>query len=212
MDASKRAASQWDRAQSAYDYYAGFISSKSDRYALSVVDLVFVRNFKGGSTIVCEPEASLKSKIQLYENDLRDFAKKWANFPSLGKVSEASYGGLRDDIVAYVSLPMRNRYHIKGFAHSFVSALLHFHFPNLVPILDKRALNGCGIQGLKVGYGGNVTNMVELYPHLIDEFRSKLVADPSASLRSIDRGFFVQKLRVPPFAKTTRKSSEKEKR
>ena len=55
---------------------------------------------------------------------------------------DPDYPRIRTAIVAFATLPETNAADISGFGCSFASALLHFHFPKLVPILDKRALNG----------------------------------------------------------------------
>jgi len=200
MPTDRRAEKQWTRAQHAYEHYQKYISTKEDRCRLSFVDLIFIKNFKGGSATITEPVASLDGKLKPYEEALRRLdGSKLFSEKNLGTIDEKDYTRVRNVIVAFAAMPEVPEYDISGFGSSFASALLHFYFPNIVPILDKRAINGCGIQGLNVDASNNVTNLLELYPDLVDQFRERLRENPRLSLRELDYHFFSQELRTPPF-------------
>jgi len=81
-----------------------------------------------------------------------------------------------------------------GFKCSYASALLHFYFPNLVPILDRRVLNGIGIK-VKRNKQGQVVNIERYYSALIDLFHSYLKYNPNKSLRDYDKENFVKPLK-----------------
>ena len=59
----------------AMTHYQAYISSKNQRLSLSIIDLLYVSNFKGGNASITEPEAMLGEKLQSYEKVLYDIAK-----------------------------------------------------------------------------------------------------------------------------------------
>lgn len=199
MPIDEKAMGQWKRAGYAYAHYRAYIATKTPRASLTFADFVFVANFKGGSATVAEPLSSFGHKAAFYAAALENFYKDPGSSQPLGRVSAADYPRLRNLMVEFASLPERDESHISGFGPSFASTLLHFHFPELVPILDKRALNGCGVPGIRVDSQNNVTNLLSLFPALIDQFRTQLTASPHLSLRQLDEQAFIQKLNRPPF-------------
>jgi len=194
-----RASTQWDKAQHAYDHYQQFIASKRDRFSLSFTDLVYVTNFKGGSATIREPVASFVAKLNIYEKVLRSFDADPAFGLTLSTIPSNDYNRVRCLMVHFVTLPVMPASDIDGFGSSFASALLHFHFPLVAPILDKRALNGSGVPGLQVNGANTVTNLLALYPALIDACRARLQQQSTLTLRELDRMLFIEELKIPPF-------------
>lgn len=168
---------------------------------MSCADLAFVLNFKGGSACIREPVATLADKLRHYEHALRACAADPVFALTLSTIPDEDYNRVRSTILAFASLPGNPESRISGFGSSFASALLHFYFPLVVPILDKRALNGSGVQGLRVNSSDAVTNLLELYPDLVDNFRTRLQQDQQTTLRELDRRWFIERLRTPPFKK-----------
>jgi hypothetical protein len=166
---------------------------------LSFTDLVYGKNFKGGSTVIAEPAATLPAKLQQYDTALRSASKEAAFSRPLGELDDRNYRKVREAIVAFTELSQRSEARISGFGVSFSSALLHFYFPALVPILDRRAVNGANLKGIEVDAQDQVTNLLQLYPALIDYFRLELRQNPRLTLRQLDRSLFSQELRRPPF-------------
>ena len=203
MPTSPRAVSQWVRADHAYSHYEAYLRSKPTPLVLSFTDLVYVKNFKGGASTITESMATLPDKLAHYAASLRAFAGDPSSHLSLGAVPAADFPRISKAMMDFVELPEKKAADISGFGCSFASALLHFHFPMLVPILDKRALNGSGLAGLEVDRYGNVTNLLTLYPALIDNFRKRLQANPALTLRELDRTLFIEELHSPPFRKKT---------
>ena len=201
MPIDKKAEKQWDRSQNAYDHYIRFIAGKSDRYTLTFADLVFVKNFKGGSAIIAESVTGLAAKLGYYEKASRLYAADPAFCCTLSTILDQDYVRVRDLMVSFADLPNKPASDINGFGCSFASALLHFYFPDVVPILDRRALNGSGIdlKSLPVDNFNNVQNLLAHYPDLIDAFRSQLQSQSGLALRQLDRNFFVRQLQMPPF-------------
>jgi hypothetical protein len=196
-----RAENTWARAEHAYQHYFKYISEKPDRFALSFTDLVYVKNFKGGSAVIAEPLLTLDSKLKRYERALRKAGASPVFRLSLHDCDDKEYARARKRMIAFAKLPLFPVADINGFGVSFASTLFHFYFPNLVPILDRRALNGAAIEGIKVNGSDQVKNLLELYPLLIDYFRDRLRNEPNLTLRTLDRSLFVQELRRPPFKK-----------
>ncbi len=194
MPIDPQAARNWDRADHAYKHYRRFIVAKLDPYALDFADLAFVKNFKGGMAQIAEPVANFDAKLRLYENALRACAADPGFALTFSMMQDSEYCRVQKVIVAFAAKPEEPASHIAGFGSSFASALLHFYFPRIVPILDKRALNGSNVQGLRVDGGRIVTNLLPLYPALIDAFRKRLIQDHQLTLRDIDREWFIEKL------------------
>lgn len=205
MPIDNRAVTNWGRAQHAYEHYQIFIAAKPDKYVLSFADLAFVKNFKGGSALIGEPVVTFGAKLRHYEHALRACAADPAFALTLSSIPNPDYSRVRSAILAFAALRETAVSDISGFGSSFASALLHFYFPLVVPILDKRALNGSSVAGLKVDHNNNVTNPLQLYPALIDNCRTRLIQNQQPTLRELDRDLFIEQLRIPPFSKSKRK-------
>src|SRR5574341_2221080 len=63
MSIDAKASANWDRAAHAYNHYVAYIASKPKRLELSFTDLVYLKNFKGGSTVIGEPPGRLSAKL-----------------------------------------------------------------------------------------------------------------------------------------------------
>lgn len=198
MPIDPRAISKWRRANNAYQHYLQYMAEKPDRLALTFTDLLYVKNFKGGNSVIEEPTATAGTKLAHYEQAIRSFNAVPGAQLTLAQLDDGQYELAREKMVAFAGLPIKLEAKIKGFSVSFASALLHFYYPNLVPILDRRALNGSLISGLSINGQGQVTNLLDLYPALIDYFRGRLREDPLLTLRALDRQLFEVKLRAPP--------------
>jgi hypothetical protein len=200
-----RAKRQWLKARVAYNYYADYISKKPGIFDLSIVDLLFLANFKGGSATINEPPATLAPKLKAYSVGLNFIHKKFKSHSlvSLNKQELDYFCRLTDIFIQLAAKSSRPNTHIDGFGESFASALLHFHFPELAPILDKRALNGAGVPGLRVDKYNNVRNLGSLYGALIRKSYSILKKHHAHgkkwTLMQLDQDLFCRKLRKPPF-------------
>lgn len=199
MPIDPKAKSTWLRAENAYQHYRQYMATKSNQFTLSFTDLIYVKNFKGGSSVIGESTTTLKEKLMHYEHAIRSFDAQPESKLTLAQLDDGPYESLRGKMVAFANLPNERNADINGFGVSFASTLLHFHFPHLVPILDRRALNGSLIPGLVVNGDNQVINLLDLYPALINYFRARLREDLSLTLRELDSRLFEVALRVPPF-------------
>ncbi|WP_444944666.1 hypothetical protein ACJJIK_07740 [Microbulbifer sp. ZKSA006] len=137
----------WEMLDVAMTHYQTFISNKSQRLSLGIVDLLHVSNFKGGNTSITEPEITLGSKLSSYEAVLSEIDHNFngKTLPQLNKQETAGLIKLCKDIT---DLTKSNDTKIRGFGASYASALLSAHFMDLIPILDRRILNGAGIEAV----------------------------------------------------------------
>ena len=111
----------------------------------------------------------------------------------LRKLSREELVLLKQKAKLFLSLTVDDETAIDGFKSSYASALLHFHFPNLIPILDRRVLSGAGIKA-EISKYGQVVNIEQYYPALIDKFFGYLRDNPGKSLREYDRECFIQSI------------------
>jgi hypothetical protein len=188
-----RAANQWEKARIPYGYYLSHIKSKSPKHSLTVLDLLFVKNFKGGSATIAEPESRLTDKLKQYSKHLGEILEAFGG-KELGALGNKDLDALIQKVSTFLGLTRDSKTRIDGFGPSFASALLNAHLPELVPILDRRLLNGCAIAGVETDSQGQVKHIDKHYPDLIRDFHDRLSRDPAATIESIDRSLFAIEL------------------
>lgn len=190
-----RAASQWDKSEISYQNYVGYLAAKPNKFKLTIVDLFYIKNFKGGSATTNEPESQLETKFNAYSALLEEINFKFKN----KKLSELSELQLSEIIEigkkAFELVNPEKETKIDGFSVSFLTTLLHFYFPNLFPILDRRVLNGlCLLDETDLNSQKQVKNIQSFYPTLIREFKNRT---KDKSIRQLDRQLFIQKIQSP---------------
>ncbi|KMM93136.1 hypothetical protein ACFQD2_06495 [Pseudomonas lini] len=67
------------------------------------------------------------------------------------------------------------------------------HFIDLIPVLDRRALNGAGIS-VKTDSNRQVKDIANHYAELIKAFRTALRLTPEMTLRELDKQWFSKSL------------------
>lgn len=182
----------WEMLDHAMTHYQTFISNKTQRLSLSIVDLLHLSNFKGGNASITEPEATLGNKLKSYEAVLSNIGKKF-NGKTLAQLTEHETAELIRLCNKVTDLTKSNATKIRGFGASYASALLSAHFLNLIPVLDRRILNGACI---KVEYDSQkqVKNIAQYYGDLIQACRAELQKRNSLTLRSLDKEWFTKAL------------------
>ncbi len=75
----RRAEQQWDKSDISYTNYINFIFSKSDKFKLTLIDLLYVSNFKGGYATINEPEETIKEKLVVYGQLFKEINEKFDN-------------------------------------------------------------------------------------------------------------------------------------
>jgi len=72
-----------------------------------------------------------------------------------------------------------------------LTTLLHFYFPNLYPILDRRVLNGLKlITETDLDKQGQVKKLKDFYSKLILEFKQRT---RTQTIRELDKELFITK-------------------
>ena len=190
-----KAATQWDRAQKSYENYRAYLSRKSPRSnptQLTVIDLLYVRNFKGGNASIHELEAQVDEELRPLANLLETILSEFrgSDLKSLDSKELKALGARATEF-----LESADQVAIHGFGPSAASAVLHFHAPRLLPILDRRVLNGAGIK-VKRTKAGQVVRIKQYYVPLLRRFHSTLRRRRTAlSIRELDREWFIKPIK-----------------
>ena len=66
MNAIEKKERQWERANVAYRYYEDYLPKKINRFILSLEDLLFVANFKGGNAMINDKQYDLEKKLEAF--------------------------------------------------------------------------------------------------------------------------------------------------
>jgi len=193
MTANHRATKQWQKARTPYGYYQTHIRSKSEKHTLTVVDLLFVTNFKGGSATIAEPEKELSEKLAMYSEQLKYILLKCGD-RTLGDLNVEDLKDLIQLANAFLKLTKDSKTKIDGFGPSFASALLNAHLPKIIPILDRRGLNGASIPNVKTNSAGQVVDIEEHYGDLIRHIHARLKKNSTETIESIDKELFSSEL------------------
>jgi hypothetical protein len=182
----------WDMLNEAMLHFQEHIRNKSDRCSLSVVDLLHVSNFKGGNASITEPAKTLSGKLEHFESVLRKIEKAYRG-KTLATLTDKESDQLIMYCTDFLDLTKNPKSEIRGFGPSYSSALLAAHFIDLIPVLDRRALNGAGISAVKDSQG-QVKNIARYYGDLIRAFRRELKSKPAMTLRALDKQWFSKAL------------------
>jgi hypothetical protein len=133
---------RWNKSRIAYKYYQNYLEEKKDKFAISIVDLLFIKNFKGGNSTINE-ENNLDEKLSFHSEQLskigRIFQKKQLKSLLSNELDELK--GITEKLFDSVEKEQS----IDGFKTSICSALYNSFFPNLLPIIDRRVLIGTKI-------------------------------------------------------------------
>lgn len=178
----------WKMLDVAMSHYQDYIASKKDRCSLSFIDLLHTSNFKGGNASVTEPVAMLSLKIIQYETVLRKIDQYFSG-RSLSTLTNEELKKLVALCNEFLELTKKEDSQIRGLGPSYASAILAAHFLDLIPVLDRRALNGAGIEVINSSKK-QVKNIVSHYESLIRAFHSELCKRSELTVRKLDSEWF----------------------
>ena len=184
-----RSSTRWKKSDVSYQNYVHYIKRKPKRFKLTLIDLLHIRNFKGGNASIHEKQNLANTKLKKYSEYLNIIHKVFSG-KQLKNLSNKELELLKSKARSFICLTLESSTAIDGFKTSYASALLHFYFPNLVPILDRWVLNGVGIDAKK-NTQNQVINIETYYPALIEKFYIHLKANPTKSLRDYDKENFI---------------------
>lgn len=189
---SQQAINRWVKARIAYSYARNYIQKKSDRCNITEIDLILVSNFKGGNGSICEPIESVQKRLPKYSEQLRDIDKVFSNC-KLPTLNLRDLEILKEKAESFIQLTKKKATEIDGFGPSYASALLNIYFPELLPIIDRRVLNGARIKGVEPDSQKQVKNIEMHYKEYITYCYNRL-QQSSHSLETLDRELFSMEL------------------
>ena len=197
IDKKDRALTLWKKSEKSLENYRNYIKRKGEnKFQLSLIDLLYISNFKGGNASIHEEEHFIANKLKQYSCLLLVIEKNFAQ----NKITDLSQPEV-EQLVQYsqefLNLSKKLETAIDGFKSSFLSALLHAYFPDLFPILDRRVLMNLEIITSKNIYDGSgqVKNISQFYPELILKFQERCRA-LNTSVREVDKLYFIKQLPV----------------
>jgi len=195
---SSRTNTGWQKSEISLNNYQDYLITKNDRFELSLIDLLYVSNFKGGNATIDVAAETLSLKLKPYSLVLRkiDDEFKGRQLCSLTIIETNRLIDLVSDLVTLCSLFDSN---IDGFKSSYLSALLHSFFPKLIPILDRRLLINLELVSQTDLLGTKQVKKIDtFYPQLIFKVR-ELSIEFSATVRQLDHEYFT--IDLPDWAK-----------
>lgn len=193
----KRASTQWKKSSISYLNYQNYIGKKPNRFKLTLVDLLYVSNFKGGNATINESEKEIDIKLEPYSKILQSIDREFMD-SKLANLDTKQIDKLSIFIDEICSLTLKSSANkIDGFSVSYLSALLNSYFPFLIPILDRRVLiNLQLVTEQDRNKQDQIINIQRFFGPLILK-----IADLSKinhkSIREIDKDLFVQKIEKP---------------
>ncbi len=192
----KKSLTRWNNLNVAFENYRKYLARKS-KIELDYVDLLYISNFKGGNASIIEDDDSVNQKLQTYQVYFVGIEKQFRN-KRLQDLSTAEVEMLIAKVVELMSLTASTTTAIKGFKDSYLSGLLHAHFPDLLPVLDRRILVNTGVapQEAVIKSTGQIKKIANYYPKLIRWFRQSLCTRQQ-TLRELDREFFIYEINKP---------------
>ena len=195
VELDKKALTRWKKSAISYKNYHDFINKKSERFKLSLIDLLYISNFKGGNATINESQMSIDIKLASYTKELIAINEKF-KYKTLAELTDNE---IRDLIISISSIcdltHKSNLTKIDGFRVSYLSALLSSYFPTLIPILDRRVLINLNIVSTSDIYkNGQIKNIQKYYGLLVKKI-AELCKREHKSVREIDKYLFTIKLK-----------------
>lgn len=185
---SDRADTNWENANRAFILYQDYLHGKTDRFSLLATDLMYISNFKGGNASVSGTTAEIERKLESYSAILHRISEAFGD-RSLRDLSPTEVESLI--VLCIESFSILDAHRIKGFSHSYWSAMLCAFFPSLLPILDRWIVTNLGIPHEKDSQG-QVKNLQQHYPEVVKHFY-KLTKSEGLSIRELDKRLFIER-------------------
>lgn len=192
----KSASTRWEKSNISYINYLEYIESKTNRFNLTIVDLLYISNFKGGNASIHEKSSIVNKKLELYSEKLLKINDRFNN-RKLEDLSEEECNDLTE-LVRDASELCENKTSTKidGFGPSYLSAIMNAYFPNLIPILDRRVLINLKLVRKTNLRSGQILKIEDFYAPLIKKFAELSKKNTNESFRDIDRKYFSMKLDI----------------
>lgn len=192
-DIDPRAITKWKKSNISFENYQHYIQVKKNHFELTLIDLLYISNFKGGNATINEPEDEVNYKLDAYISKLWEIEKEFYN-KSLWELDSRELERLTDIVLEACNLTKTSKTKIEGFSVSYLSGLLCAHFPDLIPIIDRRILKNLQlVTDQDFNSQGQVKNIERFYPQLIEKI-AVMCKDMRLSIRKIDSKLFVTKI------------------
>jgi hypothetical protein len=189
MKADTKEIKKWRKMGKSLKNYQSYISRKSAKYRLDLVDLLYISNFKGGNASIQEDESKVANLLEPYSIILKNIGDDFGDL-SLSMLSDSQVSSLTNRLTEVCNLCLGRNTGIDGFKVSYFSALFHGYFPDLIPVLDRRILNGFRlIHEQDLNTLGQVKDIHLFYPRLVDQMR-RLTKETGKSIRTLDGEYF----------------------
>ena len=186
-----RKLTNWTKSAISLNNYQKYLNRKPDKFQLTIVDLLYISNFKGGNATINVEEELLNVKLKSYSCILIQIDNTFKK-QTLAQISNSDFEKLIDYIKNILRLCQTEETTIDGFKSSFLSALLHSYFPNLIPILDRRLLKNLNlIQSTDLHKSKQVKKIETFYPNLISKIRD-LCKSSNQTIRQIGKEYFIK--------------------
>lgn len=194
MKQNKRATTLWNKASISYQNYQDYIDQKEDRFKLTIIDLLYISNFKGGNATINESYIIVEKKLLSYSKILIEINNQFRS-SSLAELSDKGTENLITKVVSICKLTVKGtEKKIDGFSSSYLSALLNAYFPFLIPILDRRVLINLNLVISKdISSTGQIKNIQKFYPSLIKKM-AEISRLNNKNIREIDKQAFTANL------------------
>ena len=192
-----KAEKSWKKSNVALDNYNSYIKKKiaiGQKFDLTLIDLLYISNFKGGNATINDEESIINCKLKAYSSLFIEIDKTFGN-RNLSTLEEDEVESLIELVRQVVDLSKKEETGIDGFKSSYLSALLHSYFPNLIPILDRRLLINLGLvhEKKQLNNQKQVKHIEDYYSKLIKTIQEKSI-ELEKSVRELDEILFKQEL------------------
>ncbi len=194
MENEKRTTTNWEKSGISLTNYQTYIKDKE--LNLTFIDLLYISNFKGGNATINEAEELINQKLKTYYTPCFVEIKSKFGLKKLDELNPAEIQELISIVNKIMALTTKKESSIDGFKTSFLSALLHAHFENLIPILDRRILINLEIVNneSQLNKDKQVKKIEDYFGSLIKKFQDKLQTPEQQTIRAIDKVYFVKGL------------------
>jgi hypothetical protein len=188
------AETKWDKSSISFKNYQNYINKKEDKFKLTLIDLLYISNFKGGNATTHEPEDTIEEKLKFYTDILIKIDNKFKD-KELAELNNNEVEELWILIEKICNLTNKNlKTKIDGFSVSYLSALLNAYFTKLIPILDRRILINMKLVESKDLYKSKqVKDIFTFYKSLILKMK-KESETTKQSIRDIDYKYFIMQI------------------
>jgi len=187
----KKAVSLWQNANKSLKNYQLYIDRKQERYLLTLIDLLYISNFKGGNASIHEEKGIVNARLSEYTTVLKKIAVMFDG-AKLQDLDSVRTKHLIDLCSEFISLTNKLDTCIHGFKASYASGLLHAIFPTLIPILDRRVMLGIGL-ATSLNSAGQIRDIGNYLESLVIKIQSEMRLT-GKSLREIDQLYFSRPL------------------